>query len=210
MPQASAKSSPVPSPADAAPPRVTIRRYLIDDSVTEITELLHRSYAPQMAMGLRPLAGRQDDKTTLDRVLNSECYLALLDEQVAGAADGTADAPAAHGESAAPARPRIVGIILFNEHERVAFPSFFLRPDVSHFAMFGVEPGLQGLGIGRLLLERCEERARELGSAELALSMAEPDIKLRAYYEKRGYRFIEYWKWPYTNYRSCILSKHVG
>lgn len=175
-----------------ASPRVAVRRYLIDDSITEITQLLHRAYAPQVAMGLRPLAGRQDDKTTLDRVLNSECHLALLE-----------------GEGAAAPRPPIVGIILFNEHERVAFPEFFLRPRVSHFAMFAVEPGLQGLGIGRLLLERCEERSREIGSTELALSMAEPDAALRAYYERRGYRFIEHWQWPYTNYRSCILSKRL-
>jgi GNAT superfamily N-acetyltransferase len=191
--------------ADAAPPaaaelgaptpRVSVRRYLIDDSITEITQLLHRAYAPQVAMGLRPLAGRQEDKTTLDRVLNSECYLALL--RAEPGAEPTAE------------RDRIVGIILFNEHERVAFPEFFLRPGVSHFAMFGVEPTLQGLGIGRLLLERCEERARELGSSELALSMAEPDTALRAYYERRGYRLIEHWQWPYTNYRSCILSKRL-
>ncbi|MBK7403047.1 MAG: GNAT family N-acetyltransferase [Phycisphaerales bacterium] len=161
------------SAAPVAQPRVAIRRFLIDDSVTEITGLLHRAYEPQMVMGLRPLAGRQDDKATLDRVLNSECYLALLDDE-APAPDDTADAAATPGAGAAPARPRIVGIILLNEHERVAFPDFFLRPGVSHFAMFGVEPGLQGLGIGRLLLERCEERARELGSTNLASAWPSP------------------------------------
>lgn len=167
-----------------------MRRYQIDDPVSDITRLLHRAYAPQVEMGLMPLAGRQDDKTTLDRVLNSECYLATIPD--------------------AETREQIVGIILLNEHERVAFPSFFLRPGVAHFAMFGVEPGLQGLGIGRRLLEHIEARARELGAAELALSMAEPDTNLRAYYDKRGYRFIEHWQWPYTNYRSCILSKALA
>jgi GNAT superfamily N-acetyltransferase len=186
-----ARATPEAATLAAARSRVMVRRYLIDDPISEITQLLHRAYAPQVEMGLRPLAGRQDDKTTLDRVLNSECYLALL---------------AGETESE---RARIVGIILFNEHERVAFPEFFLRADVSHFAMFGVDPALQGMGIGRLLLDRCEERARELGSAELALSMAEPDAALRAYYERRGYRFIEHWQWPYTNYRSCILSKRL-
>jgi hypothetical protein len=37
--------------------------------------------------------------------------------------------------------------------------------------------------------------------------MAEPDTKLLEFYLKRGFRLIEYWQWPYTNYRSCILSK---
>lgn len=67
------------------------------------------------------------------------------------------------------------------------------------------QPGLQGLGIGRRLLDRIN--APQLGAQELALSMADPDTNLRAYYNKRGYRFIEHWQWPYTNYRSCILSK---
>jgi len=172
-------------------PQLIVRRYLIDDPISDITQLLHRSYAVQHSMGLRPLAGRQDDKTTLGRVLNSECYLALLPD---------ADEPE---------RQRIVGVILFNEHEQVAFPDFFLQPHVDHFAMFAVEPGLQGHGIGRSLLEKCEARAREEGSSELALSMAEPDTALRSYYERRGYRFVEHWQWPYTNYRSCILSKPI-
>ena len=47
------------------------------------------------------------------------------------------------------------------------------------------------------------------GSSELALSMAEPDADLMKYYLKRGYRFIERWQWPYTNYQSAILSKSL-
>jgi GNAT superfamily N-acetyltransferase len=178
----------VESPVAPSPP-LTVRRYLIDDPIGEITSLLHRAYAGQVAMGLRPLAGRQDDRTTLGRVLNSECYLALVP-----------------GEAQ---RERIVGVILLNEHEHVAFPDFFLREGVAHFAMFAVEPTLQKAGVGRALLGRCEHRASELGFNELALSMAEPDTTLQEYYSRRGYRFIEHWQWPYTNYRSCILSKRL-
>lgn len=192
MPQA--QSQPPAPPVSVDRERVIVRRYLIDDPVTEITQLLHRAYQPQVAMGLKPLAGRQDDQTTLDRVLNSECYLATIPRE------------GAHGGP----REQIVGIILLNEHERVAFPPTFLRPGVAHFAMFGVEPTLQGLGLGRRLLDHIEARAREVGFTELALSMAEPDTNLRAYYDKRGYRLVEHWQWPYTNYRSCILSKPIG
>ncbi len=166
---------------------IVARRYFIDDSIPEITALLHRAYAPQVAMGLRPLAGRQDNSVTTDRIANSECYLALLRRA---------------GE-----KERIVGVILFQEMEKVDFPSYFRRPEVSHFAQFAVDPDLQGLGIGNLLLGVVEARARELGFKQLALSMAEPDSALRAYYERRGFSFVEYWQWPYTNYRSCILGK---
>ncbi len=172
---------------------LSVRRYFIDDSIPEITRLLHRAYAPQVAMGLRPLAGRQDDGVTTDRIANSECYLTLL-----------------RGASARGKADRVVGVILFQEIEQAKFPSFFLRPDVSHFAQFAVDPDLQGRGIGQLLLDVVEARAKELGYKHLALSMAEPDTALRAFYERRGFAFVEHWQWPYTNYRSCILSKALA
>jgi GNAT superfamily N-acetyltransferase len=170
-------------------PSVTVRLISPADPIPAITALLHRAYAKQVAMGLTPLAGRQGDDVTAERAANSECYLAILNH---------------------PAGPRIGGVILLDEQERVSFPPFFLRPDVCHFAQFGVDPDLQGQGIGRLLLQRVEQRAREKGAAELALSMAEPDRELYDFYVNRGYRFIEHWQWPYTNYRSCILSKSLA
>jgi len=168
---------------------VTVRPLLPSDSIPAITGLLHRAYAKQVAMGLRPLAGRQDDSVTQERAANSECYVAVVE--------------AAGGES-------IAGVILFEEQEQATFPPFFLKPHVCHFAQFGVDPDVQGRGIGRALLETVERRAREKGATELALSMAEPDRELYDFYVKRGYRFVEHWQWPYTNYRSCILSKALA
>lgn len=192
-----------------ATPTVTIRLLEPTDPISDVTHLLHRAYAPQVAMGLKPLAGRQDDSITRERCENSECFLAILGGAPPGrpAKRGTPAAKAAPNGKAAPGA--IVGVILLDEQEKASFPAFFLRPDVCHFAQFAVDPDKQGLGIGRLLLERVEGRAREKGAAELALSMAEPDTKLADFYLKRGFRFVEHWQWPYTNYRSCILSKRL-
>ncbi len=188
----------VPPPSVAAkapgPADVVIRLLEPSDSIPEITSLLHRAYAGQVAMGLRPLAGRQDDETTRRRCTNGECYLAVL--------------PPAAGEPGA--SQRIVGTILFHEVEADQGPPWFQNSSVDSFSQFAVDPTLQGLGLGRLMLEKVESRARECGAVELALSMAEPDENLRRFYEKRGYRFIERWKWPYTNYTSLILSKTLG
>lgn len=168
---------------------VTIRRFLTGDSIEEITALLHRAYARQRAIGLDPLAGRQDNARTLDRVLNSECFLAFMD----------------HEQDT----QRIVGVILLNEHERVSFPEYFLRPGVSHFAMFGVDPRLQAIGVGQRLLDACTRRAKELGSSQMALSMAAPDSALLRYYQRRGYEEVQRWQWPYTNYPSLILARDI-
>jgi len=185
----------LPSSGAAAKSKPLVRVRLIgaEDSISEITRLLHRAYRPQVEMGLKPLAGRQGDDITADRAKHSECWLALVDRP--------------EGEPGN--RDKIVGVILFEEIEKVSFPPFFLRPEVAHFAQFAVDPDLQGCGIGRLLLEKVEARARENKAHELALSMAEPDRKLFDFYINRGFRLVETWQWPYTNYKSCILSKRL-
>jgi GNAT superfamily N-acetyltransferase len=167
---------------------VLIRRLSPADSLEELTSLLHRAYRAQVEMGLRPLAGRQDVETTRKRCLNGECYVAVLGGQ--------------GGE-------KLVGTILFHEVEDAKGPPWFGNSDVDSFSQFAVDPEIQGKGIGQLLLDTVERRAVECGARHLGLSMAEPDEKLRAFYERRGYRFVEFWQWPYTNYRSVILSKQL-
>lgn len=174
-------------------PIITVRRLAPTDSISELTKLLHKAYAKQVAMGLKPLAGRQDDATTTKRVANGECYVSV--HHVAN--------------PDAPARQKLVGSILFHEEEESQSPPWFKQPNVASFSQFAVDPDYQGMGIGQMLLGLVEERARETGAKELALSMAEPDTDLMAFYNKRGYRGIEFWQWPYTNYRSAILSKRL-
>lgn len=174
-------------------PIITVRRLAPSDSITELTKLLHRAYAKQVAMGLKPLAGRQDDATTLKRVVNGECYVSV--HHVTNA-DGSV-------------RQKLVGSILFHEEEESEGPPWFHRSEVASFSQFAVDSDYQGMGIGQMLLGLVEERARETGAKELGLSMAEPDAELMAFYKKRGYRDIEFWQWPYTNYRSAILSKSL-
>ncbi len=174
---------------DAAGAPVVIRRLKPTDSMEELTLLLHRAYRSQVEMGLQPLAGRQSAEVTRQRTSRGECYVAVI------------------GEAGKSKTERLVGVILFHEEEDAEGPRWFRRPDVDSFSQFAVEPSLQGRGIGRLLLDKVESRAAESGAKELGLSMAEPDTKLMKFYERLGYRFVEHWQWPYTNYRSAILSK---
>src|SRR5437899_2271162 len=171
-----------PAPPHPPPPHLDHR------PIHQITSLLHRAYTKQVALGLQPLAGRQDDATTQRRVKSGECYLAVQ-------------------RIPKPAITKIVGTILFHEVEDAKGPPWFQNTFVDSFSQFAVDPELQGFGIGQLLLDKAESRAAECGSTELGLSMAEPDKALLNFYLKRGYRLVEHWQWPYTNYRSCILSK---
>ncbi len=172
-------------------PTITIRRLKASDSLEVLTSLLHRAYAKQVEMGLRPLAGRQTVEETRERTCSGECFVATMPQP--GAKDDE----------------RLVGTILFQEVETASFPPFFVLPSVAHFSLLGVDPEIQGAGIGGRLIDAVEARARELGMAELSMSMASPDIGLMKFYEKRGFRLVELWQWPYTNYVSAIMSRPV-
>lgn len=184
-----------PSPSAPPPttPALAVRRLRPTDSINDLTDLLHRAYARQVRMGLHALASHQSPEITRRRVSKGECFLAVEP----ASADGS--------------RERIVGTIMFQEPSWGSAPEsgprWFRRPDVSNFSMFAVEPALQGRGIGIKLLEHIEARARELGVAELALSTAEPDDKLVAFYRNRGFREVERFDWGVTNYTSLIMSK---
>jgi GNAT superfamily N-acetyltransferase len=187
------------APGRPSSANIIVRRLAPTDSISEITALLHRAYAKQMAMGLSPLAGRQDDKITRQRVFSGECWVAI---------DHIAQ-PDPEGGVLPHADHKIVGVILYHEIEDAEGPPWFHRRDVAWFSQFAVDPDYQGAGLGGMLLATVERRAREDSAAELACSMAEPDVDLMNYYLRRGYRLVEHWQWPYTNYRSAILSKGV-
>jgi GNAT superfamily N-acetyltransferase len=154
------------------------------DSIEELTSLLHRAYKQLADMGFRYVATYQSPEVTAQRVLAGECYVALLDGKLAGT-------------------------ILFKNADSSSGCAWYDKDSVATFHQFGVEPELQGAGIGSSLLEKVEERARETGAGEIALDTSEGAHHLIALYEKRGYRYIETVQWDVTNYRSVIMSKRL-
>lgn len=194
----SVAAAPVPQ---ALRPVITTRRLAPSDSISHITKLLHRAYAKQIALGLSPLAGRQTDDITRQRLFNGEAWVAVHHVHVPDPLDREGVLPAVD--------QKVVGTILYHEIEEAEGPAWFHRPDVAWFSQFAVDPDYQGQGIGQMLLDIVHKRAREEQAAELALSMAEPDVDLKNFYLKRDWRIVDYWQWPYTNYRSVIMSKGV-
>lgn len=161
---------------------LTIRNWTSDDNVSELTKLLHRSYKSLADMGLRFLATHQDDTVTLDRITRGDCYLGCINDNV------------------------IATVTLYGPDQTRGTP-WYDREDVAHFGQFGVEPELQRRGIGSLMMDHVETAAREKRIPELALDTSENAVHLIDYYERRGYRFIEFTQWSEVNYRSVIMSK---
>ncbi|KDN77127.1 GCN5 family acetyltransferase [Streptomyces olindensis] len=63
------------------------------------------------------------------------------------------------------------------------------RGDHAYFGMFAVSPGLQGAGLGKLIIAEAERQAQESwGVKEMHMTVISVRDDLIAWYERRGYR----------------------
>lgn len=152
------------------------------DDVVAITDLLHRAYTPLAAAGLHYVASHQPPDVTRRRMAKGDTVVAV-------------------------AALRIVGVITLAATSATGGSPFYDRRDVAHFGQFAVEPACQGTGVGGALLVMIEELARERGVRELGLDTSEHASDLIQFYTARGYRFVEFARWPEVNYRSVIMAK---
>lgn len=165
-------------------PTIEIRRLSEGDSIEKVTELLNEAYRKHLEEGLRYVASWQDEAITRRRMIDSECWVALID-----------------GE--------LVGTITLKPPERAGGHPFYDRPDVAIFTQLAVSPAHQHHGLGGKLIDRVEERAREMGAAQIACDTAQSAKALLEWYTHRGYRIVGTANWETTNYRSYLLSKRL-
>lgn len=160
-----------------------IRRVEEGEVFNSITALLHRAYAGLAAQGFTYKASYQDVEETRRRCEGAECYAATFDEQ-------------------------LVGTILVVRPERPApWSEWYNQPTVAMLGQFGVEPALQGQGIGTRLLSFAESRAFELGAHEVSIDTAVEATRLVNFYRAKGYRDVMTTQWKHANYLSVIMSK---
>jgi GNAT superfamily N-acetyltransferase len=164
---------------------VILRSLSDDDSIPEITRLLHEAYAPLAAMGLRFTATHQTDEITLSRLQRGVPFIGELDGEI------------------------VATVTLYPTAGANSSCAWYRELGVFYFGQFAVRPDLQGHGLGLRMMEMLEKESITRGGRELALDTAEQAHHLRAWYEKLGYRFIEFADWSTTNYRSVILSKSL-
>jgi len=154
------------------------------DSIEELTDVLHRSYAALARMGLNYTAADQSPDTTRRRVEHGQCFVGV---------DGA----------------RLAGTILVNSTVPNPLGDCFGRPHIASIHQFGVSPEYQGRGLGSLLLAHAEAWVRKLGFAEVALDAAESAPQLVSFYVRRGYRSVGRIQWSGKSYGSIILSKDL-
>ncbi|MBU0985139.1 MAG: GNAT family N-acetyltransferase [candidate division Zixibacteria bacterium] len=164
---------------------MVIRPLREEDSLEELTRLLNRAYKSLADAGLRYVATYQDAGVTRNRIGQGTCLVAVDND-------------------------RIIGTILYHPPAQTHGSAWLDRDDVGHISQLGVEPAMQSRGIAGALIAAAEAIARSSGAAEIALDTAEPAKHLIGWYERLGYRFIEYVSWDVTNYRSVVMSKMLA
>lgn len=164
---------------------IHIRALAARDSLDAVTALLHLAYAPLAACGMDFAAATQSAQTTRRCVAAGQCFVA----ERAGAVVGT--------------------VTVSGPYEEAVQVPWLRDADTAHFHQFAVHPDHQGMGIGRRLVEACENWARERRYRRLALDIVEGAEELRALYARLGYREIGREQIAGRQTRSIIMRKSL-
>lgn len=164
---------------------INIRLLNNNDSLEELTDLIHRAYSQLADMGFRYWGTYQTVEDTQKRISGGECYVVIYEN-------------------------KIIGTIMLALPQRKSCHSWYNRPDVATFHQFAIDPGHQKKGVGSMLLQIIEKRAIQLGATELACDTAEGATHLIQFYIKRGFRQVDNANWDRANYKSVILSKTIA
>lgn len=166
------------------PEQINIRQLQPDDSLEQLTELLHRAYKQLADMGLKYVATYQPVDTTAKRIKDGVCFVAEFET-------------------------RIVATLTYYPPGLAHAARELNITDCAWVGQMGVEPPLQRYGIGLKLLDFVEDYARQKGAQRMGLDTSEKAQHLIDWYTKLGYQFRQYLSWDITNYRSVILVKEL-
>jgi len=89
---------------------------------------------------------------------------------------------------------RILGTVTLELDGRIDDDHGTLASDEAHIRMLGVHPDARGRGIGTLLMDACEERARTVGRTLITLNTAGQMEAAQRMYGSLGYERGEDWR----------------
>jgi GNAT superfamily N-acetyltransferase len=171
---------------------ITIRPLAAGDCLTELTALLHASYASLAAQGWNFTAVDQSVEVTRQRLAEAQCFVAELAGRLVGTVAVRGPKPAGEVYIADPP------------------PPLYTTPGTAILSQLAVHPDFRGQGVGEQLMDAAEGWALEQGFSKLALDTAEPAIALRRRYERRGYVAVGSVQWQGKTYASVLMTKALN
>ena len=164
---------------------IRIRRFCDDDSIDELTSLLHRAFARLGRMGLACTSVEQSPETTLARVRRGTCFVAVRGDRILGTM--TLETPG-------PRQPC----------------EWYRQTDVASLHQFAVDPSEQKQGCGTQLLQFAERWTSGQRYDELALDTPLKAVHLVDFYVAHGFRQVGEFQNDGKSYTSAILSKRLA
>ncbi|MCE4557300.1 GNAT family N-acetyltransferase [Roseateles cellulosilyticus] len=170
----------------------TIRPLAASDCLTELTALLHASYASLAAQGWNFTAVDQPVDVTRDRLAGAQGFVAERGGRLVGTIAVRGPKPAGEAYIGDPS------------------PPLFTTPGTAILSQLAVHPDCRGLRLGERLLDAAEAWARAQGLTQIALDTAEPATALRRRYERRGYVTVGSVQWRGKTYASVLMAKPLA
>jgi len=163
-----------------------IRRLRPEDSLEELTHLVHAAYAARLAEGLRFVGTHQTVEITAERIAGGHAFVA---------ADGE----------------RLIGTVIARPPQAKSSAPLYREPRTWSFGQLAVLPEFNGRGLGWQLQVSAVELALEHGARTMALDTAAPAQRLIALYETWGYQIVGRADWrPTTNYESVLMARPIS
>lgn len=162
--------------------KIHLRRLHPGDCLEHLTGMLHRAFSIIGEMGIPCSCVKQSPEVTRQRVDRGDCFVALSDDVV-------------------------VGTITLYAPEHASDSKHYRDPQVASIRQLGVDPLMQGLGVGTALIRLAERWARRRGHTFLALDTPEAAGHLIDYYQHQGFHIRETLQFSGRPYRSVIFTK---
>lgn len=156
-----------------------------DDSIGDLTDLIHRAYAALGDMGFNYTAVDQPVSVTRERIEEGECW--VIEE----------------GD-------RIIATCILSYPFPTNGNEYFSVDGHAYINQFAVDPEFQNRGIGGLLMDFLEKRARDEGAPDIGLDTAEKAKHLIDFYKRRGYTIVDKIQYYGKTYESVVMSKTLN
>ncbi len=158
-----------------------IRPLRADDSLQDITSMLHRAFSPMAREGIGCASSEQSEEATRHRASLGDCFVAVVNH-------------------------RVVGTLTLRWASRRSDCRWYRQANVASLHQFAVDPAFQGEGIGTLLLRHAKNWAHQNHFDELALDTPLPAQHLIRFYEAQGFHQVGLVQFAGRSYVSCVLS----